>query len=122
MSALVAGVRAAAGHPAGPEIAADTGLATRAGHQPSGRRSSPKQRTVNPPIVPTRCNFLLGHDYRPADADQQPGWPPVMLASTSEGSGEQPLQEVQHPGWPLHYQVGLGQKRWWGFGRAHRHP
>jgi hypothetical protein len=51
VSALMAGVREAAGHPAGPEIAADTGLATRAGHQPSGRRSSRKQRTVNPLFV-----------------------------------------------------------------------
>jgi hypothetical protein len=39
VSALVAGVRAAAGHPSGPEIAADTGLATCAGHAPSGGRS-----------------------------------------------------------------------------------
>jgi uncharacterized protein with GYD domain len=51
VSALVAGVREAAGHPSGPEIAADTGLATRAGHRPSGRRSFRKQRTVNPPIA-----------------------------------------------------------------------
>jgi hypothetical protein len=56
VSALVAGVREAAGHPSGPEIAADTGLAMRAGHQPSGRRSFRKQRTVNPPIA--RYNFL----------------------------------------------------------------
>jgi hypothetical protein len=60
----MAGARDAAGHPSGPEIAADTGLAidtslaTCAGHQPSGRWSSRKQRTVNPPIVPARYNFL----------------------------------------------------------------
>jgi hypothetical protein len=64
VSALVAGVREAAGHPSGPQIAADTGLAidtslaTCAGHQPSGRRSFGKQRTVNPPIAPARYNFL----------------------------------------------------------------
>jgi hypothetical protein len=58
VSALVAGVREAAGHPSGPEIAADTGLAMRAGHRPSGRRSSRKQRTVNPLMVPARYNFL----------------------------------------------------------------
>ena len=64
MSTLVAGVRSAAGQPSGPQIAADTGiaidtsLATSAGHQPSGGRSSRKQRTVNPLIVPARCNFL----------------------------------------------------------------
>jgi hypothetical protein len=57
VSALVAGVRAAAGHTSGPEIAADTGLATSAGHQPCGGRSSRKQRTV-PPIVPARYSFL----------------------------------------------------------------
>jgi hypothetical protein len=37
--------------------AADTGLATRVGHQPSGRRSFRKQRTVNPPTGATRCKF-----------------------------------------------------------------
>jgi hypothetical protein len=31
---------------------------TYAGHQPSGGRSFRKQRTVNPPIVPARYNFL----------------------------------------------------------------
>jgi hypothetical protein len=71
--ALVAGVRAAAGHPAGPEIAAGTGLATRAGHQPSGRRSSRKQRTVNPLIAPARYNFLYFLQGRPC------GRPPAAL-------------------------------------------
>jgi hypothetical protein len=51
VSTLVAGVRAAAGHPSGPQTATDTGLAidtslaTSAGHQPSGGRSFRKQRT-----------------------------------------------------------------------------
>ena len=57
VSALMAGVREAAGHPSGPEIAADTGLATRAGHQPSGRRSFRKHPTVNPLTGPARYNF-----------------------------------------------------------------
>jgi hypothetical protein len=58
VSTLVAGARSVAGQPSGPEIAADTGmtidtsLAVPAGHQPSGRRSFRKQRTINPPIVP----------------------------------------------------------------------
>jgi hypothetical protein len=58
VSTLVAGVREASGHLFGPQIAADTSLATDtcvatcAGHQPSGRRSFRKQRTVNPPIGP----------------------------------------------------------------------
>jgi hypothetical protein len=64
VSTLVAGVRSAAGHPSEPKIAADTGvaidtsLATSAGHQPSGGQWFRKQRTVNPPIVPARYNFL----------------------------------------------------------------
>jgi hypothetical protein len=65
VSALVADLREPAGHPSGPEIAADTGLATRAGHQPSGRRSFRKQRTVNPLMVPARYNFLYSSS-RPA--------------------------------------------------------
>jgi hypothetical protein len=39
-------------------MVADTGLATCAGHLPSGGRSFRKQRTVNPLIVPARYNFL----------------------------------------------------------------
>jgi hypothetical protein len=46
-------------------IASDTGLATCAGHRPSGGRSLRKQRTVNPPIAPTRYNFLYSSS-RPA--------------------------------------------------------
>jgi hypothetical protein len=73
VSTLVAGVRSAAGHPSGPQIAADTGiaidtsLATSAGHQPSGGRSFRKQRTVNPPITPARYNFLYSSS-RPSSA------------------------------------------------------
>jgi hypothetical protein len=69
-SALVAGVREADGQPFGRQIAADasmatsTSLATCAGHQPSGRRSFRKQRTVNPPIAP-RYKFLYDSS-RPA--------------------------------------------------------
>jgi hypothetical protein len=39
VSALVAGVREAAGYLSGRQTAADTSPATCAGHQPSGRRS-----------------------------------------------------------------------------------
>jgi hypothetical protein len=64
VSTLMVGVRSAAGHLSGRPIAADTGMAidtspaTCAGHQPSGRRSFQKQRTVNPLMVPARYNFL----------------------------------------------------------------
>jgi hypothetical protein len=52
VSTLVAGVLLwAAGHPSGPQIAADTGMATSAGHQPSAGRPFRKQRTVNPLIA-----------------------------------------------------------------------
>jgi hypothetical protein len=86
VSALMAGVRAAAGHPSGPEIAADTGLATRAGHRPSGRRSSRKQRTVNPLMVPARYNLLCSSSrpaLRAAGKDTVV-LPPVRAASASE--------------------------------------
>jgi hypothetical protein len=88
VSALMAGVRAAAGHPSGPEIAADTGLATRAGHQPSGRRSSPKQRTVNPPIAPIRYNFLYASSRPALRAAACDGRPRPATASRSPGAAE----------------------------------
>jgi hypothetical protein len=71
VSTLAAGVRKGAGHPSGPQIAADTGMAidtspaTCTGHQPSGRRSFRNQRTVNPLIAPARYNFLYSAS-RPA--------------------------------------------------------
>jgi hypothetical protein len=70
VSTLATGVREAAGHLSGPQtadtgLAIDTSPATCAGHQPSGRRSFRKQRTVNPPIAPTRYNFLYSSS-RPA--------------------------------------------------------
>jgi hypothetical protein len=49
-------------------MAMDTSLTTCARHQPSGRRSFPKQRTVNPPIAPTRYNFY-GYDEGDMFAD-----------------------------------------------------
>jgi hypothetical protein len=72
MSALVAGVRETTGHLSGRQTAADTSpatdasLATCAGHQPSGRRSFRKQRTVNPLMASTRYNFLYSPQGRPA--------------------------------------------------------
>jgi hypothetical protein len=71
VSTLVAGLRSAAGHPSGPQTAADpdtaidTSLATSSGHQPYQGQSFRKQRTVNPPIAPTRYNFLYSSS-RPA--------------------------------------------------------
>ena len=47
-------------------MATDTRLATCAGHQPSGRQSFQKQRTVNPLIVPARYNFLYYFKAGPA--------------------------------------------------------
>jgi hypothetical protein len=55
----------------GPQIGADTGmaidtsLASYAGHRPSGGWWFRKQRTVNPPMVPARYNFLYASS-RPA--------------------------------------------------------
>jgi hypothetical protein len=72
MSALVAGVRETTGHLSGRQTAADTSpatdasLATCAGHQPSGRRSFRKQRTVNPPTAPARYNFLYSSSRQQA--------------------------------------------------------
>jgi len=61
-------VRETTGYCPGRQRAVDTGMAIDtsltkcAGHQPSGERSLErpfrKQRTVNPPIVPARYNFL----------------------------------------------------------------
>src|SRR4029450_3941003 len=68
VATLVTGGREAAGgvaHLSGREAAADTNMATYTGHWPSGRRSFRKQRTVNPPIVPARYNFLCSFS-RPA--------------------------------------------------------
>ena len=89
MSALVAGVREAAGHPSGPQIAADTGLATRAGHQPSGRRSFRKQRTVNPPIA--RYNFLYLPQGRPSAGGRL--WRPSSRRQRHDGYPEAGLAE-----------------------------
>jgi hypothetical protein len=98
VSTLVAGVLLwAAGHPSGPQIAADTGmaidtsLATCAGHHPSGHhpsggRSFRKQRTVNPPIVPARyifVDFSSRSALRPGDKTTVTGEP----ASPSPGVG-----------------------------------
>ncbi|HEY6666627.1 MAG TPA: hypothetical protein VI036_15995 [Propionibacteriaceae bacterium] len=58
MSALLAGVRKAAGRPVRARDRRRHRPAKRAGHQPSGRRSFRKQRTVTPPMVPARYNFL----------------------------------------------------------------
>jgi hypothetical protein len=54
-------------------MAIDTSPATCTGHQPSGRRSFRKQRTVNPLMVPARYNFLYSSS-RPAN-----GRPPAAL-------------------------------------------
>ena len=72
VATLMTGGREAAGgaaHLSGREAAADTRMATCTGHWPSGRRSFRKQRTVNPPIVPARKNFL----YRAGRGDASVG-------------------------------------------------
>jgi hypothetical protein len=72
VSTPVVGVRSAAGHPSGPQpsprtpaLVTDTSLVRCAGHQPPGRRSFRKRRTVNPPIAPARYDFLYSSS-RPA--------------------------------------------------------
>jgi hypothetical protein len=56
----------AAGHLSSRQSAADTSLATCAGHQPSGQRSfRRRRRTANPMMVPARYNFLYSSS-RPA--------------------------------------------------------
>jgi hypothetical protein len=56
----------AAGHLSSWQSAADTSLATCAGHQPSGQRSFRKRRTVNPLTGPTRYNFFYSSFSRSA--------------------------------------------------------
>jgi hypothetical protein len=71
------------GHLPRRQTAADTSMATGtsltpcAGHQPFGRRSFRKQRTVNPLIVPARYNFLYSSSRPPsaAAADWDPDEP-----------------------------------------------
>jgi hypothetical protein len=60
VSVLASGVREAAGHLAGRQTAADTSLATCAGHRLSGRQSFRKQRTVNPLLLLSCCSFPRG--------------------------------------------------------------
>jgi hypothetical protein len=88
VSTSVAGLREATGCCPRRQIAVDTGmaidtnLANCAGHQPSGERSLQrpvrKQRTVNPPIAPTRYNFLHASQGRPC------GWPEAALRPGSD--------------------------------------
>jgi hypothetical protein len=100
VSTLVAGVRSAAGHPSGPQTAADTdmaidtSLATSAGHQPSGGQWFRKQRTVNPPIVPARYNFLYSSSSRPAGGPCGDPSPPVRR---QPGRGVVPAFSVYTP-------------------------
>jgi hypothetical protein len=57
VSALVAGVREAAGHSSEPDCRRHGPEACRTS-APSGRRSFRKQRTVNPPLAPAHSDFL----------------------------------------------------------------
>jgi hypothetical protein len=96
VSALVATGHRQSGTPSKGSDAADTSMATVsslsvcAGHLPSGRWSFRKQRTVNPPLVPARYNFLYSSS-RPAS-----GRPPAALGrrrtgSLSDGQGHGPF-------------------------------
>ena len=40
----------------------------------------------------------------------------------AEGSGDQPLQELQNPGRAVDDQIGLGQQGWGRLRRSDRHP
>jgi hypothetical protein len=68
----------AAGHLPRRQTAADTSMATGtsltpwAGHQPFGRRSFRKQRTVNPLMIPARYNFPSLPKAGPAGGLRQP--------------------------------------------------
>jgi hypothetical protein len=86
------GVRETTGYCPRRQIVVDTGmaidasLATGAGQQPSGERSLErplrKQRTVNPPMVPARYNFLHASS-RPAC-----GRPPAAAGNDATVTGE----------------------------------
>jgi hypothetical protein len=83
VSVLASGVREAAGHLAGRQTAADTSLATCAGHRLSGRQSFRKQRTVNPLMVPyerIQSLQLALLSSRPAS-----GRPPALLGRPQVG-------------------------------------
>ena len=103
VSALMAGVREAAGHPSGPEIAADTGLATRAGHQPSGRRSFRKHPTVNPLTGPARYNFPYSSS-RPA-LRAASGRPPARQRHDAHRGTDSPSA----PGGTPHSRCAIGR-------------
>jgi hypothetical protein len=77
-SAPMDGVREATGHLSGPQTARtppwppDTGLATCADTQPSGRRSFRKAADGQSADGPARYNFLYSPQGRPADGLPQP--------------------------------------------------
>ena len=80
-------------------MAIDTSLATCAGHHPSGHhpsggRSFRKQRTVNPPIVPTRYNFLYSSSRPALRAAACGGRPRAGSHTTATGQPASPSREV----------------------------
>jgi hypothetical protein len=93
VSTLVASVREAAGLPSSLQIVADSGMAldislvTCAGHQLSGQRLFRKQRTVNPPIVPARYNFLYASSRPALRAAAAGGRPRPATGRRDRGTG-----------------------------------
>jgi hypothetical protein len=75
-------------------LATGSSLATYAGHQPSGRRSFPKQRTVNPLTIPARYNFLYSSS-RPALRAAVSGGRPRAGSDATVTVGAQPHQRAQ---------------------------